>query len=75
MATLIVHENSSPVADAEAIRKAVKGFGTNEKAIIKIIGHRNAIQRRQLRQAYEESYQDDLIKRFVSELTGNFEVI
>ncbi|KAL7198320.1 hypothetical protein ACSBR2_020761 [Camellia fascicularis] len=73
MATLIVYENSSPVADAEAIRKAVKGFGTNEKAIIKIIGHRNAIQRRQLRQAYEESYQDDLIKRFVSELTGNFE--
>ncbi|KAH7860716.1 hypothetical protein Vadar_017142 [Vaccinium darrowii] len=73
MATLTTPTNSSPVADAEAIRKAVHGFGTDEKTIIKILGHRNAVQRKQIRQTYEEIYQEDLIKRFESELHGDLE--
>ncbi|XP_057502646.1 annexin-like protein RJ4 [Actinidia eriantha] len=73
MASLIAPENPSPVADAEAIRKAVQGWGTDEKAIISIIGHRNAVQRKLIRQAYEETYQEDLIKRLESELSGHFE--
>ena len=50
------------------------GWGTDEKAIINILGHRNAIQRKQIRQTYEELYQEDLIKRLESELSGDFEV-
>lgn len=50
------------------------GWGTDEKAIISILGHRNAAQRRQIRLAYEELYQEDLIKRLESELSGDFEV-
>ena len=50
------------------------GWGTDEKAIINILGHRNAIQRKQIRQAYEELYQEDLIKRLESELSGDLEV-
>ncbi|KAI8571566.1 hypothetical protein RHMOL_Rhmol01G0130100 [Rhododendron molle] len=73
MATLIAPANPSPVEDAEAIRKAVHGWGTDEKKIISIIGHRNAVQRKQIRQTYEEIYQENLIKRFESELHGNFE--
>ncbi|KAL6989730.1 hypothetical protein U1Q18_015481 [Sarracenia purpurea var. burkii] len=73
MATLIAPENNDPIADAEAIRKAVHGFGTNEKAIISIVGHRNAIQRKMLKQAYEETFQENLTKRFESELSGNLE--
>lgn len=73
MATLIAHEHYSPVEDAEALRKAFQGWGANEKAIISIIGHRNAAQRKQIRQAYEELYQEDLVHRFEKELSGDFE--
>ncbi|XP_042481384.1 annexin-like protein RJ4 isoform X3 [Macadamia integrifolia] len=73
MATLIAPDHSFAIEDAEVLRKAVQGLGTDEKAIISIIGYRNAVQRKQIRQAYEENYQEDLIKRFESELSGNFE--
>lgn len=50
------------------------GWGTNEKAIISVIAHRNWIQRKLIKQAYQDQYQDDLIKLFESELSGHFEV-
>jgi hypothetical protein len=50
------------------------GWGTDERAIISILGHRNAIQRKLIRMAYEEIYQEDLIKQLKSELSGDFEV-
>ncbi|KAH7536646.1 hypothetical protein FEM48_Zijuj03G0006600 [Ziziphus jujuba var. spinosa] len=46
--------------DAEALRKACQGWGTDEKAIISILGHRNAEQRKQIRLAYQQLYQEDL---------------
>ncbi|MED6141304.1 hypothetical protein PIB30_102062 [Stylosanthes scabra] len=73
MATLIAPLNHSPLEDAEAIRKAVKGWGTDEKALITILGHRNATQRQQIRDTYYELFQEDLIKRLESELSGDFE--
>lgn len=51
------------------------GWGTDESAIIAIMGHRNATQRQQIRQIYEDMYEEDLIKRLESELSGNFEVL
>jgi len=50
------------------------GWGTDEKTVIAILGHRNVYQRQQIRKVYEEMYQEDLIKRLESELTGDFEV-
>ena len=50
------------------------GWGTNEKAIITILGHRNTHQRQQIRRAYEEIFQEDLVKRLEKELSGDFEV-
>lgn len=73
MATLIAPSNHSPVEDAEAIRKAAEGWGTDEKSIIVILGHRNVYQRQQIRRAYEEIFQEDLVKRLESELKGDFE--
>ncbi|KAI4323525.1 hypothetical protein L6164_023122 [Bauhinia variegata] len=75
MATLIAPASHSPHEDAEALRKAMKGWGADEKAIIAILGHRNAYQRQQIRNAYEELYQEDLIKRLESELSGHFELL
>ncbi|GMI80315.1 ANNEXIN 8, annexin 8 [Hibiscus trionum] len=73
MATIIVPKRISIRDDAEALRKACKGLGTDEKAIIEVLGHRNAIQRRQIRQAYEQIYEEDLIKRLEKRLSGDFE--
>ncbi|KAL3719127.1 hypothetical protein ACJRO7_004128 [Eucalyptus globulus] len=73
MASLAAPGHFSPTEDAEALQKACKGWGTNEKLIIKVLGHRNAAQRKQIRQAYEQLYEEDLVKRLESELSGDFE--
>ncbi|KAL7157991.1 hypothetical protein ABFS83_02G112900 [Erythranthe nasuta] len=73
MSTIVFPDHHSPAADAEALRKACQGWGTDEKGIIGILGKRNAIQRKLIRQAYEDLYQEDLIKRLESELSGDFE--
>jgi len=73
MASLISPDQFSAEQDAEALYKACKGWGTNEKAIISILGRRNAGQRKEIRAAYEQLYQEDLLKRLESELSGDFE--
>ncbi|KAK0604589.1 hypothetical protein LWI29_017251 [Acer saccharum] len=73
MATIVAPHDFSAVEDAESLNKACKGWGTNEKAIISILGHRTAAQRQQIRLAYQELYQEDLVKRLESELSGDFE--
>ncbi|KAG6601138.1 annexin-like protein RJ4 [Cucurbita moschata] len=74
MATLRVpHDVPPPNVDAEAIKAAFKGWGTDEKAIVAVLGYRNAGQRRQIRIAYEQLFEEDLVKRFESELSGHLE--
>ncbi|XP_021802150.1 annexin D2-like isoform X3 [Prunus avium] len=51
MATLRVpYVVPSPVEDAEQLRKAFEGWGTNEALIISILTHRNAAQRKLIQQ-------------------------
>lgn len=64
---------SSAEKDAEALRKAMKGFGTDEAAIIKIIANRTNEQRQKIKIAYKASFGRDLIEDLKSELHGNFE--
>ncbi|RDX98795.1 hypothetical protein CR513_18243 [Mucuna pruriens] len=73
MATLIAPSNHSPQEDAEVLKKAFEGWGTDENTIIVILGHRNVHQRQQIRRAYEEIFQEDLVKRLESEIKGDFE--
>ena len=63
----------TPEKDAEALRKAMKGIGTDEAAIIKIIANRNNAQRQKIKVAYKNAYGRDLIADLKSELHGNFE--
>lgn len=50
------------------------GWGTDEKAMIDVLAHRDAAQRKQIKIAYEEQYKENLLKRIESEISGHFEV-
>ncbi|RCV17935.1 hypothetical protein SETIT_3G260500v2 [Setaria italica] len=52
----------SATEDAENIRKAVQGWGTDEKALIEILGHRTAAQRAEIAVAYEGLYNETLLR-------------
>ena len=60
-------------ADAEALRNAMKGFGTDEATLIKICANRTNAQRQQMKAAYKSLYGRDLIADLKSELNGKFE--
>ena len=59
--------------DVEALRNAMKGFGTDESALIKICANRNNRQRQEIKNAYKAMYGRDLISDLKSELHGKFE--
>ncbi|KAL2979622.1 hypothetical protein AAZX31_13G182000 [Glycine max] len=62
----------SPTQDSERLRKAFQGYGTDEKAVILVLGHRNAQQRKEIRETYQQLYNESLIDRLNSELSGDF---
>uniref|UniRef100_A0A8R7UCD1 Annexin n=1 Tax=Triticum urartu TaxID=4572 RepID=A0A8R7UCD1_TRIUA len=63
----------SPAADAESLRNAVQGWGTDEKALVEILGRRTAAQRAEIRRAYASLYKESLLTRLHGELSGHFQ--
>ncbi|KAG5402203.1 hypothetical protein IGI04_016810 [Brassica rapa subsp. trilocularis] len=73
MATIRVpDEVPSPAQDSETLNQAFRGWGTDEKAIIRVLGKRNGSQRKRIRESYREIYGKDLIDVLTSELSGDF---
>ncbi|KAB5518496.1 hypothetical protein PHYPO_G00166660 [Pangasianodon hypophthalmus] len=62
-------------ADAEALYKAMKGFGTDEGAILQLLTARSNAQRQQIKAAYKTLHGKDLVSELQSELTGKFETL
>ncbi|KAK7385302.1 hypothetical protein VNO78_31018 [Psophocarpus tetragonolobus] len=74
MSTLKVPQSLPTVADdCEQLRKAFAGWGTNEGLIISILAHRNAAQRKLIRETYAKTFGEDLLKVLDKELTSDFE--
>nr|CAH0107252.1 unnamed protein product [Daphnia galeata] len=65
----------NPQADADVIRTAMQGLGTDELALINILCHRTCDQRASISHAYKAIYGKDLESCLKSESSGSFENI
>jgi len=62
-----------PTADAAAIKKAVKGLGTDEKALNAIYGARTKDQLQQIAKAYHAQFGVDLEKDIRGDTSGDYQ--
>ncbi|RVE65750.1 hypothetical protein OJAV_G00119680 [Oryzias javanicus] len=65
----------NPDDDAQKLREAMKGAGTDEAAIIKIVTHRTIAQRQRIKLAYKQTVGKDLADDLSSELSGHFQSV
>uniref|UniRef100_A0A8K9UFR8 Annexin n=1 Tax=Oncorhynchus mykiss TaxID=8022 RepID=A0A8K9UFR8_ONCMY len=61
--------------DAETLYKAMKGLGTDEDSIMKLLTSRSNSQRQQIKAAYKTLHGKDLVGDLQGELGGKFETL
>lgn len=70
--TLKSFEPFNPEADAEVLKNAMKGLGTDEDGLINVLAYRSNPQRAQIVTAYKTMFGKDLVEDIKSETSGNF---
>ena len=51
------------------------GRGVDENVIVWILGHRNAFQRKEIKETYQQLYKESIISRLHSKLSGLLKVL
>ncbi|XP_046715444.1 annexin A6 isoform X3 [Silurus meridionalis] len=69
--TVQPYSDFDPGSDAQDLRKAMKGFGTDEDTIIDIVTKRSNAQRQEIRQVFKSLLGRDLMADLKSELSKN----
>ncbi|KAI2640627.1 Annexin [Hypomontagnella submonticulosa] len=67
----IIQWDASP--DAQALRSAMKGFGTDEKTLIRVLSNKDPLQIEAIKSAYFRNFSRTLEKDIISETRGWFE--
>lgn len=71
--TIKENKNYDPTNDIDALEKAMKGMGTDEDAIIKVIAGSTNKRRLIMREAYQKKYKKNLMDELKSELGGKLQ--
>lgn len=71
--TVVPANPFDPREDAAILRKAMKGFGTDEKSIIHVLSRRTNEQRLRIAFEFKTLYGKDLVSDLKSETSGKFE--
>lgn len=71
--TVRASANFNPQNDAELVHKAMKGFGTDEKGLVKILCHRTGQERAMIAKIYKQMYGKELVEALRGECSGKFE--
>ncbi|MES1910820.1 MAG: hypothetical protein MHM6MM_003349 [Cercozoa sp. M6MM] len=75
LCTVVAGEkNGDFQTDAETLRAAMKGLGTDEDAIVSLLSSRSFEQRIGIQRAYGEKFNRDLLTDLKSELSGDLEM-
>jgi len=61
--------------DARKLHKAMKGLGTDEKALNEVIGNRTKAQLLEIAKAYEAEFKNALVKDLKGDTSGDYETI
>jgi hypothetical protein len=73
--TVKPHSPFSAEDDARKLRTAMKGLGTDEKAIVSVLAYRSNDQRQEINIKFKSMFGRDLISDLKSELSGHFEEV
>ncbi|CAK7217359.1 hypothetical protein SCUCBS95973_003122 [Sporothrix curviconia] len=65
--------NWDATADANALRSAMKGFGTDEKTLVRVLADKDPLQVDAIRNTYHRLHRRDLVKDIESETSHWFE--